>query len=74
MLLPFGNTVLINSSIEFEINGLFMDTDDLISRLDHKGSIDPISCNASSKVVEITLHGEVFSSVGAYILSIYIDS
>ncbi|PQQ01424.1 hypothetical protein Pyn_24089 [Prunus yedoensis var. nudiflora] len=59
-----GNPVLSNSSIEFQINGLFMaPNDDFASRLYNKGSLDPVPFNAPAKMVEISLHENVFSSV-----------
>ncbi|XP_062077578.1 putative BPI/LBP family protein At1g04970 [Humulus lupulus] len=58
-----GKPVLSSSSTEFEINGLFMAIDDLTSRLYHKNLVDRVSCNASSKMIEISLHEKVFNSV-----------
>ncbi|KAM1699350.1 hypothetical protein ACFX2K_030709 [Malus domestica] len=59
-----GNPVLSNSSIEFQINGLFTALDDnSASSLYNKGSLDPVPCNAPAKMVEISLHENVFSSV-----------
>ncbi|KAI5333864.1 hypothetical protein L3X38_023996 [Prunus dulcis] len=59
-----GNPVFSNSSIEFQINGLFMaPNDDFASSLYNKGSLDPVPFNASAKMVEISLHENVFSSV-----------
>lgn len=58
------NPVLSNSSIQFQINGLFTaPIDDSASSLDHKGSLDPLLCNAPAKMVEISLHENVFHSV-----------
>ena len=57
------NPVLSNSSIEFEINGLFMAIDGLTSRFYHKDSVDLVACDASSKMVEILLHEKVFNSI-----------
>ncbi|XP_020417130.1 putative BPI/LBP family protein At1g04970 isoform X3 [Prunus persica] len=59
-----GNPVFSNSSIEFQINGLFMaPNDDFASSLYNKGSLDPVPFNAPAKMVEISLHENVFSSV-----------
>ncbi|XP_050138103.1 putative BPI/LBP family protein At1g04970 [Malus sylvestris] len=59
-----GNPVLSNSSIEFQINGLFTALDDnSASSLYNKGSLDLVPCNAPAKMVEISLHENVFSSV-----------
>ncbi|ONI29454.1 hypothetical protein PRUPE_1G199100 [Prunus persica] len=59
-----GNPVLSNSSIEFHINGLFMaPNDDFASSLYNKGSLDHVLFNAPAKMVEISLHENVFSSV-----------
>lgn len=58
------NPVLSNSSIQFQINGLFTaPIDDSASSLDHKGSLDPLLGNAPAKMVEISLHENVFHSV-----------
>lgn len=46
------------------INGLFTALDDnSASSLYNKGSLDPVPCNAPAKMVEISLHENVFSSV-----------
>uniref|UniRef100_A0A803QCE2 Lipid-binding serum glycoprotein C-terminal domain-containing protein n=1 Tax=Cannabis sativa TaxID=3483 RepID=A0A803QCE2_CANSA len=58
-----GKPVLSKSSIEFEINGLFTAIDDLTSRFYHKNLLDHVFCNASTKMIEISLHEEVFNSV-----------
>lgn len=59
-----GNPVFSNSSIEFQINGLFMaPNDDFASSLYNKGSLDHVPFNAPAKMVEISLHENVFSSV-----------
>lgn len=59
-----GNPVLSNSSIEFQINGLFTALDDnSASSLYNKGSQDPVPSNAPAKMVEMSLHENVFSSV-----------
>ncbi|KAI5351058.1 hypothetical protein L3X38_003949 [Prunus dulcis] len=59
-----GNPVLSNSSIEFQINGLIMaPNDDFASSLYNKGSLDHVLFNAPAKMVEISLHENVFSSV-----------
>lgn len=58
------NPVLSNSSIEFQINGLFTaPIDDSVSCLDHKGLLDPLPFNVPAKMVEISLHEYVFISV-----------
>lgn len=58
------NPVLSNSSIEFQINGLFTTPiDDSTSSLDHKGSLNPLPCSAPARMVEISLHEDVFNSV-----------
>ncbi|KAH0987277.1 hypothetical protein GBA52_014454 [Prunus armeniaca] len=59
-----GNPVFNNSSIEFHINGLFMaPNDDFASSLYNKDSLDPVPFNVPAKMVEISLHENVFSSV-----------
>ncbi|KAH0992227.1 hypothetical protein GBA52_003710 [Prunus armeniaca] len=59
-----GNPVLSNSSIEFQINGLFMaPNDDFASNLYNKGALDLVPFNAPAKMVEIPLHENAFSSV-----------
>ncbi|CAB4263219.1 unnamed protein product [Prunus armeniaca] len=59
-----GNPILSNSSIEFQIKGLFMaPNDDFASNLYNKGALDPVPFNAPAKMVEIPLHENVFSSV-----------
>ncbi|CAB4308480.1 unnamed protein product [Prunus armeniaca] len=59
-----GNPVFNNSSIEFQINGLFMaPNDDFASSLYNKDSLNPVPFNAPAKMVEILLHENVFSSV-----------
>ncbi|CAL2229276.1 unnamed protein product [Prunus armeniaca] len=65
-----GNPVLSNSSIEFQINGLFMaPNDDFASNLYNKGALDPVPFNAPAKMVEIPLHENVFSSVSLVFLN-----
>ncbi|CAB4278067.1 unnamed protein product [Prunus armeniaca] len=59
-----GNPVFNNSSIEFHINGLFMaPNDNFASSLYNKDSLDPIPFNVPAKMVEISLHENVFSSM-----------
>ncbi|KAF4395911.1 hypothetical protein G4B88_028081 [Cannabis sativa] len=64
-----GKPVLSKSSIEFEINGLFTAIDDLTSRFYHKNLLDHVFCNASTKMIEISLHEQVFNSVSLLIFN-----
>ncbi|KAH0987526.1 hypothetical protein GBA52_014703 [Prunus armeniaca] len=67
-----GNPVFNNSSIEFQINGLFMaPNDDFASSLYNKDSLDPVPFNAPAKMVEILLHENVFSSVSLVFFNQY---
>ncbi|KAH7546800.1 hypothetical protein FEM48_Zijuj01G0239600 [Ziziphus jujuba var. spinosa] len=57
-----GNPILSNSSVELEINGLFLATDDLVSKLHLKASSALVYC---TKMVEMSLHENVFNSLSA---------
>ncbi|KAL5548498.1 hypothetical protein UlMin_003729 [Ulmus minor] len=58
-----GSPVLSNSSIELDINGLFMATNNLVSSFYHMGSVELVACEASHKMLKISLHEKVFNSV-----------
>ncbi|KAF3453380.1 hypothetical protein FNV43_RR03820 [Rhamnella rubrinervis] len=60
-----GSPVLSNSSIELEINGLFSATDDLVSNVHPKELSEQFSCNPYAKMVEISLHENVFNSLSS---------
>lgn len=62
-----GNPILSNSSVELEINGLFLATDDLVSKLHLKASSALVYC---TKMVEMSLHENVFNSLSAVLFDV----
>ncbi|XP_021832572.1 putative BPI/LBP family protein At1g04970 [Prunus avium] len=60
-----NDPVLSNSSIEFEVNGLFARRNASVSKYHNKDSQALVSCSDSSKMLGISLDEAVFNSVGA---------
>ncbi|EEF31183.1 putative BPI/LBP family protein At1g04970 isoform X2 [Ricinus communis] len=57
--------VLSNSSIEFDINGLFMALDNVLIPNYYYGGIQADSSNCPAKMIEISLHENVFNTAAA---------
>lgn len=60
-----NDPVLSNSSIGFEVNGLFARRNASVSKYHNKDSQALVSCSDSSKMLGISLDEAVFNSVGA---------
>lgn len=57
------NPVLSNSSIEFEINGLFTAVGNvLVPKYFYKGTQASVSCKGPPKMIGISLHEDVFNT------------
>ncbi|KAJ4826017.1 hypothetical protein Tsubulata_023008 [Turnera subulata] len=57
------NPVLSTSSIEFEINGLFAEVDTVSVPINYyEGTWAPLACKHPDKMIEISLHEDVFNS------------
>ena len=65
-----GNPVLSNTSIELDINGLFVPTSDSDSSFCDKELVDLFAPNNSTKMVKISLHEKVFNSISSVFFNV----
>lgn len=65
-----GNPILSNSSIELDINGLFATSDGLVPNLHLKELSEQGFCNPSAKMIEMSLHENVFNSLSSVLFDV----